>query len=121
MRESRVPPAPVRQRGRLVIEDPRLEQAARVAVRLAGSYPLADSYHRLALEEAAPGLVERAGRLVEEETGLSGGGPPAVAVVDRRAWIERNLAFSRRSCTPPKRRWAGGWRKRGSARASPNA
>ena len=70
-----------------------MEQAARVAVRLAGSYPLSDSYHRLALEEAAPGLVERAGRLVEEETGLSGGGPPAVAVVDRRAWIERNLAF----------------------------
>ena len=74
-------------------QNPRLQEAARAAVRLAGDYPLAGGYHRSALEEAAPGLVERACRLVEEETGLSGGGPPAVAVIDRAEWIERNLAF----------------------------
>ena len=70
-----------------------LEQAVRVAARLAGSYPPAESYHRRALEEMAPGLVHRACALVEEETGLSGDGDPSVAVIDRIAWVERNLAF----------------------------
>ena len=56
-------------------QDPRLQEALRVAVRLAGDYPLAGGYHRLSMEETASGLVERACRLVEEETGLSGGGP----------------------------------------------
>jgi len=74
-------------------QDSRLQEALGVAVRLAGDYPLAGGYHRLSLEETASGLVERACLLVEEETGLSGGGPPAVAVIDRADWIERNLAF----------------------------
>ena len=70
-----------------------LDQALRVAGRLGGSYPLAESYHLRVLEEAAAGLVHRAYESVEEETGLSGDGPPTVAVIDRSVWVERNLAF----------------------------
>ena len=71
----------------------RSAQAVRLAGRLAGTYPLAESYHRRALEERAPALVHRAGELVEEETGLSGDGAPTVAVIDRLDWVKRNLAF----------------------------
>ena len=70
-----------------------LEQATRIAGRLAGSYPLADGYHRRVLEETFPAIVERAAAMVEDETGLSGGGTPRVAVIDRLLWVERNLAF----------------------------
>lgn len=87
-------------------QDPRLQEALRVAVRLAGDYPLAGGYHRLSMEETASGLVERACRLVEEETGLSGGGPPAVAVIDRAGWIERNLAFLTAMAAPAREKAA---------------
>ena len=76
-----------------MIEGVHLEQAIRIAGWLAGSEPLAASYHRRVLEEMAPALVKRAAGLVEEETGLSGGGDPKVAVIDRLSWVERNLAF----------------------------
>lgn len=76
-----------------MIDGVHLEQAARIAGRLAGSYPLADGYHRRVLEETAPAMVERAAAMVEEETGLSGGDVPSVAVIDRFLWVERNLAF----------------------------
>ena len=79
--------------GRLLMEDLHLEQALRVAGRLAGSYPLVDGYHRRVLEQIAPEMVERAARMVQEETGLPGGGVPKVAVIDRFLWVERNLAF----------------------------
>lgn len=65
----------------------------RVAGYLAGSYPLADSYHLAGLESMAPTLVSRAGAMVEEETGFSGPGEPGVLVIDRLTWVERNLAF----------------------------
>ena len=64
-----------------------------VAGYLAGTYPLAGSYHLAALEEVAPALVHRAGAMVEEETGFSGPGQPRVMVIDRLTWVERNLAF----------------------------
>ena len=67
--------------------------AVKVAETVAGSHPLFDSYHRASLEAEAPPLVARAQELVEHETGLDGGGTPAVEVVDRRQWIEANVAF----------------------------
>ena len=76
-----------------MINKPHLEQAAQIAERIAGVYPLADGYHRRALEETAPSIVFRAVEMVEEETGLSSGTAPGVAVIDRSHWVERNLAF----------------------------
>lgn len=67
--------------------------AQRIATRVAGSYGLADGYHGQVLAETAPAIVRRAAAMVEEDTGLEGGGEPEVAVVGRPAWVERNLAF----------------------------
>lgn len=67
--------------------------AERIAGRVAGSYALADGYHGQVLAETAPDIVRRASALVEEDTGLSGGGEPEVAVVGRSVWVERNLSF----------------------------
>jgi len=67
--------------------------AVRVAGQIAGTHPLFESYHRTALAEEMPGIVARAQDLVVAETGLFGTGMPRVEVVDRRAWVERNVAF----------------------------
>ena len=67
--------------------------AERIATKVAGSYGLAESYHGRVLEETAPDIVRRAAALVEEDTGLSGGGEPEVAIVVRPVWVKRNLSF----------------------------
>ncbi len=67
--------------------------AVKVAERLAGTYPLYDSFHRAALIAEAEPLVAKAQELVEAETGLGSVGVPTVEVVDRGRWIERNVAF----------------------------
>jgi coenzyme F420 biosynthesis associated uncharacterized protein len=67
--------------------------AERVAGRLAGEYPLEGTYHMELLARQAPDLVERAGELVSEETGLSGFGHPRVEVVTRRQWARANISF----------------------------
>lgn len=60
---------------------------------MAGHYPLGDTYHDHLLRSQAPEFVDRAGRLVMEETGLTGPGVPQVAVVSRSEWAERNIRF----------------------------
>ncbi len=80
--------------------------AARIASRVAGTYPLAEGYHGRALEEQAPGIVRRAASMVEEETGLTGGGEPEVAVVGRPVWVERNLSFFAELLEPAERQLA---------------
>lgn len=67
--------------------------AVKVAENLAGTHPLAESYHLDALSDEAPGLVARAEALVADETGLPSVGVPAVEVVDRGKWVRRNVAF----------------------------
>ena len=66
--------------------------AVSVGARFAGSYPLEGTYHEERLARQVPGLVERAGEMVAEETGLDGAGHPEVAVVGRRRWVENNVA-----------------------------
>jgi len=60
---------------------------------MAGRYPLGGTYHERLLRSQAPEFVDRAGRLVMEETGLTGPGVPQVAVVSRSDWAERNVRF----------------------------
>lgn len=67
--------------------------AIKVAENLAGTHPLAESYHLEALAEQAHALVSRAEALVAQETGLPSVGVPDVEVVDRGAWVKRNVAF----------------------------
>lgn len=66
--------------------------AVSVGTRFAGSYPLEGTYHEERLARQVPQLVERAGEMVAEETGLDGAGHPEVAVVGRRGWVENNVA-----------------------------
>ncbi len=66
--------------------------AVKVASRFAGTYPLEDTYHSDLLAREAPGIVARAAQMVENETGLTAAGEPAVEVVTRKQWAETNVA-----------------------------
>ena len=66
--------------------------AVKVASRFAGTYPLEDTYHSDLLAREAPGIVARAAQMVEDETGLTAAGEPAVEVVTRKQWAETNVA-----------------------------
>jgi len=74
--------------------------AVRVAARTSGNYPLEGTYHDALFQRQAPGLVERASALVEEETNLRGPGSPEVAVVSRTDWVESNIAVFSRLLAP---------------------
>ncbi|MGQ0743999.1 MAG: zinc-dependent metalloprotease [Acidimicrobiales bacterium] len=68
-----------------------------VAVRVAGSEPLAASYHSASLEPDLLELTATAERMVENETGLvSARGPARIQVVDRAGWIRANMASFQR-------------------------
>jgi len=66
--------------------------AAPVATRIAGSYPLADTYHLAQLRSSMPDVFKRAATMVTDETGLITPGDPDVIVVSRSDWAKRNLA-----------------------------
>lgn len=80
--------------------------AAGVAGRLAGRYPLGGTYHERLLRSQAPEFVDKAGRLVMEETGLTGPGVPGVSVVSRSEWAERNIRFFSKMLEPAEDRLA---------------
>jgi len=73
---------------------------------MAGRYPLGGTYHERLLRSQAPEFVARAGRLVMEETGLTGPGVPQVAVVSRAEWAERNIRFFSKMLEPTEVRLA---------------
>jgi coenzyme F420 biosynthesis associated uncharacterized protein len=75
--------------------------AERVATRVAGKEPLADSYLYATLQPDFEELTSRAEALVEAETGLrSVAGPARARVTDRPGWIRANIASFRRLLRP---------------------
>ena len=75
--------------------------AERVAARVGGREPLAESYHVDSLERDFAELTAEAEALVAEETGLvSAAGPARARVTDRRGWVKANLASFRRLLKP---------------------
>ena len=71
--------------------------AERIAVRVAGREPLADSYHWDSLEPDFAELTALAEDLVAAETGLRSTAGPAVGrVTDRAGWSVSATAGSRR-------------------------
>ncbi len=62
----------------------------RVVSRIAGNYPLADTYHLSALASDMESMTPRVSELVRESTNLAFSGAPSTAVVGRVEWIERN-------------------------------
>jgi coenzyme F420 biosynthesis associated uncharacterized protein len=80
--------------------------AGRVAGVVARTYGLADSYHTDHLASEMPRIVASANDMVAAETGLIVPGRPDVVIVDRRAWVERNLASFAELIEPAERRLA---------------
>jgi coenzyme F420 biosynthesis associated uncharacterized protein len=75
---------------------------------------LGNTYHERLLKSQAPEFVDRAGRLVMEETGLAGSGEPDVVVVSRSEWAERNIRFFSTLLEPTEQRLAGKLRASGA-------
>jgi coenzyme F420 biosynthesis associated uncharacterized protein len=77
------------------------DTAERVAVRVSGREPLAESYHYASLEPDFREFTAQAEELVEAETGLrSAAGPARARVTDRPGWIRANLASFQRLLRP---------------------
>ena len=75
--------------------------AEKVAIRVAGREPLAESYHYASLEPDFVNLTAQAEDLVAGETGLrSLAGAARARVTDRAGWIRANLASFRRLLRP---------------------
>lgn len=75
--------------------------AERVAVRVAGREPLAESYHYARLAEDFEEVTALAEELVERATGLrSASGPARARVVDRGDWVRANIASFGRLLRP---------------------
>ncbi len=75
--------------------------AERVAVRVAGREPLAESYHYASLQPDFEELTAQAEELVASATGLrSLSGPARARVTDRPGWVRANVASFRRLLRP---------------------
>jgi coenzyme F420 biosynthesis associated uncharacterized protein len=75
--------------------------AARVAVRVAGREPFADSYHHDSLGPDFAELTAEAEEIVANETGLrSLAGPARARVTDRAGWVQATLQAFRRMLLP---------------------
>jgi coenzyme F420 biosynthesis associated uncharacterized protein len=74
--------------------------AAGIAARLAGRYPLEDSYHFALLARQAPALVRRAAELAEAETRLLWAGEPQAVVLTRSGWARASIASFGRLLAP---------------------
>ncbi len=75
--------------------------AERVALRVAGREPLAESYHYRSLAPDFAELTAQAEDLVAATTGLrSISGPARAKVVDRADWVRANLASFQRLLAP---------------------
>jgi uncharacterized protein (DUF2342 family) len=77
------------------------DTATRVAARVAGRDPFADSYHADSLAADFEELTAEAEALVGETTGLrSLAGPARARVTDRPGWVQANVASFRRMLRP---------------------
>jgi coenzyme F420 biosynthesis associated uncharacterized protein len=75
--------------------------AERVAVRVGGREPFAESYHYASLASDFEELTREAEELVAAETGLrSLAGPARARVTDRAGWVSANVASFRRLLRP---------------------
>jgi coenzyme F420 biosynthesis associated uncharacterized protein len=83
------------------VEPVAWDLAERVAVRVAGREPFADSYHHDSLGPDFAELTAEAEAIVAEETGLvSLSGPARARVTDRAGWVRANLNAFRRMLHP---------------------
>ncbi|MFQ5523609.1 MAG: zinc-dependent metalloprotease [Acidimicrobiia bacterium] len=77
--------------------------SGRLAAKIAGTYPLAETYHRKALESDMIRFTSETSEVVPEATGLELSGIPTTLVIDRPEWIRRNLATFAHLTEPARR------------------
>lgn len=77
--------------------------SGRFVERIAGTYPLAETYHSAALQAEMELLTDRVSMLVPEATGLELPGSPATAVIGRAEWVDRNVASFAHLMEPARR------------------
>jgi coenzyme F420 biosynthesis associated uncharacterized protein len=75
----------------------------RLIGRIAGTYPLADTYHLSALADAMTAITDRVSLIVPEATGLDLPGRPHTLIVSRGEWVERNTAAFSHMVEPARR------------------
>ena len=76
----------------------------RFSGRLAGSYPLAETYHFESLGADMESITPEVSRVVSEATGLSLPGSPTTSVIRRDEWVERNVATFAHMTEPARRK-----------------
>jgi len=72
--------------------------------KIAGGYPLADTYHAAALQEEMARLTAAVSAIVPEAVGLDLPGSPDTVVTGRAEWIDRNAASFAHLIEPARRR-----------------
>jgi coenzyme F420 biosynthesis associated uncharacterized protein len=77
--------------------------SGRLAAKIAGTYPLAETYHLQALQGDMIRFTSEVSKVVPEATGLNLPGSPTTLVIDRLEWIERNLATFAHLTEPARR------------------
>lgn len=75
----------------------------RLVGRIAGNYPLAETYHLAALSDVMSEITTRVSVLVPEATGLDLPGHPDTLIVSRGEWVERNTAAFTHMVEPARR------------------
>lgn len=77
--------------------------SGRLVGKLAGNYPLAETYHTAALQVEMERLTAEVSRIVPEATGLELPGSPHTTVIGRTDWIDRNVATFAHLIEPARR------------------
>jgi coenzyme F420 biosynthesis associated uncharacterized protein len=76
----------------------------RLSDRVAGTYPLAETYHAANLAAEMQRVTEEVSEIVPAATGLSLPGSPSTVVIDRSQWIDRNVATFAHLTEPARRK-----------------
>lgn len=76
----------------------------RLSGRLAGTYPLAETYHAVDLAEDMERVTDDVSGIIPEATGLDLPGSPNTVVIGRSEWIDRNVATFSHLTEPARRK-----------------
>mgnify|MGYP006196980803 CR=1 FL=1 len=80
------------------------QSRGRLSDRLAGTYPLADTYHLRNISEEMERVTAEVSDIVPAATGLNLPGSPTTVVIDRSQWIDRNVATFSHMTEPARRK-----------------
>lgn len=93
----------------------------RLTDRLAGTYPLADTYHSRSLADEMERVTDEVSAIVPEATGLRLPGSPTTVVIDRSEWMDRNVATFSHLTEPARRKLEERMRESGTRSQSASA